>query len=108
MAQATMWRCHARANLAMVALTSRMQHEFNYSDEQLAKRKLRRLSLDPHNIEMKWIIDFCAQSLREICRLLGIEDEHPPLFFTEEQQPTTKKGAKKAAKKRSPRAGSSR
>jgi formate--tetrahydrofolate ligase len=58
-------------NLAMVALTSRMQHEFNYSDEQLNKRKLRRLNIDPHNVEMKWIMDFCAQSLREIIVGMG-------------------------------------
>jgi len=58
-------------NLAMVALTSRMQHEFNYSDEQLAKRKLKRLNIDPHNVEMKWIMDFCAQSLREITIGMG-------------------------------------
>ena len=58
-------------NLAMVALTSRMQHEFNYSDEQLSKRKLKRLNIDPHNVEMKWIIDFCAQSLREIVIGMG-------------------------------------
>ena len=57
-------------NLAMVALTSRMQHEFNYTDEQLAKRKLRRLNIDSRNVEMKWIMDFCAQSLREI--IIGI------------------------------------
>ncbi len=58
-------------NLAMVALTSRMQHEFNYTDEQLAKRKLKRLNIDPHNVEMKWIIDFCAQALREIIIGMG-------------------------------------
>ncbi|NTW58928.1 MAG: formate--tetrahydrofolate ligase [Nitrospirae bacterium] len=58
-------------NLAMVALTSRMQHEFNYTDEQLAKRKLKRLNIDPHNVEMKWIMDFCAQSLREIVIGMG-------------------------------------
>jgi formyltetrahydrofolate synthetase len=58
-------------NLAMVALTSRMQHEFNYNDEQLSKRKLKRLNIDPHNVEMKWIMDFCAQSLREINIGLG-------------------------------------
>jgi formate--tetrahydrofolate ligase len=50
----------------MVALTSRMQHEFNYDDEQWAKRKQRRLTIDPRNVEMKWIIDFCAQALRDI------------------------------------------
>jgi formate--tetrahydrofolate ligase len=58
-------------NLAMVALTSRMQHEFNYTDDQLAKRKLKRLNIDPRNVEMKWIMDFCAQSLREIIIGLG-------------------------------------
>jgi formyltetrahydrofolate synthetase len=53
-------------NLAMVALTSRMQHEFNYGDAFLEKRNLRRLNIDPRNVEMKWIIDFCAQALRNI------------------------------------------
>lgn len=53
-------------NLAMVALTSRMQHEFNYNDDQLSKRNLKRLDIDPRNVEMKWIIDFCAQALRNI------------------------------------------
>jgi len=57
-------------NLAMVALTSRMQHEFNYSDEELAKRDLKRLNIDPDRIELKWIIDFCAQALRKI--IIGI------------------------------------
>lgn len=58
-------------NLAMVALTSRMQHEFNYNDEQMAKRKLKRLNIDPHQVEMKWIMDFCAQSMREIVIGMG-------------------------------------
>ncbi len=57
-------------NLAMVALTARMQHEFNYTDEQLSKRKLKRLSIDPKNVEMGWILDFCAQALRNI--IIGI------------------------------------
>jgi len=59
-------------NLAMVALTSRMQHERNYSDEELAKRsKMRRLNIDPTRVEMGWIMDFCAQSLRNIVIGLG-------------------------------------
>jgi formyltetrahydrofolate synthetase len=57
-------------NLAMVALTSRMQHEFNYSDERLARRNLKRLNIDPKNIEMGWVMDFCAQALRNI--IIGI------------------------------------
>jgi len=60
-------------NLALVALTSRMQHEFNYSDEQLAKRKLKRLDINPRNVEMKWIMDFCAQALRKI--IIGIGEK---------------------------------
>lgn len=58
-------------NLAMVALTARLQHEFNYDDEQLAKRKLRRLNIDPRRVEMKWAMDFCAQALRNIIIGLG-------------------------------------
>jgi formate--tetrahydrofolate ligase len=57
-------------NLAMVALTSRIQHEFNYDDAQLSKRKLKRLNINPKNVEMGWIIDFCAQALRNI--IIGI------------------------------------
>lgn len=57
-------------NLAMVAVTSRMQHELNYNDAQLAKRNLKRLDINPNRVEMKWIIDFCAQSLRNI--VIGI------------------------------------
>jgi len=59
-------------NLAMVALTARMQHERNYDDEQLARLTgMRRLDIDPTRVEMGWIIDFCAQSLRNIVIGLG-------------------------------------
>src|SRR4030043_1576329 len=59
-------------NLAMVALTARMQHERNYDDEQLARlSKMRRLDIDPNRVEMGWIMDFCAQSLRSIVIGLG-------------------------------------
>ncbi len=60
-------------NLAMVALTSRLQHEFNYDDAGLAKRKLKRLDIDPHNVAMNWTIDFSAQALRNI--LIGLGDK---------------------------------
>lgn len=58
-------------NLAMVALTARMQHERNYNDDELWKRKLRRLRIDPSNIQMGWVMDFCAQALRDIVIGLG-------------------------------------
>jgi formate--tetrahydrofolate ligase len=58
-------------NLAMVAMTSRMQHERNYNDEQLQRlTKMSRLDIDPTRVEMGWIMDFCAQSLRNI--IIGI------------------------------------
>ena len=53
-------------NLGMVALTARMQHERNYDDEQLARRNLRRLDIDPDRVQCKWAMDFCAQALRNI------------------------------------------
>ncbi|MBW2347748.1 MAG: formate--tetrahydrofolate ligase [Deltaproteobacteria bacterium] len=59
-------------NLAMVALTARMQHERNYNDEQLQRLTgMRRLNIDPTRVEMGWILDFCAQSLRNIVIGLG-------------------------------------
>ncbi|MCL6589316.1 MAG: formate--tetrahydrofolate ligase [Firmicutes bacterium] len=58
-------------NLAMVALTSRIQHEFNYKDDFLAKKGLKRLNIDPRNLAMGWAIDFCAQALREMVIGLG-------------------------------------
>ncbi len=57
-------------NLAMVALTSRMQHEFNYPDSVLEKKNLKRLDIDPRNPAMGWAIDLSAQALREI--VIGI------------------------------------
>ena len=58
-------------NLAMVALTSRLQHEANYGDRTLARKKLRRLDIDPRNVAAGWAIDFSAQALREIIIGLG-------------------------------------
>ena len=59
-------------NLAMVALNARMQHERNYSDEEMAKHNMgRRLDIDPKRIEMGWVLDFCAQGLRNIIMGIG-------------------------------------
>lgn len=58
-------------NLAMVATTARIQHEFNSSDAFLERSGLKRLNIDPRNVEMKWIMDFCAQALRNIIIGLG-------------------------------------
>lgn len=58
-------------NLGMVALTARMQHEANYSDKELDKRGLKRLNIHPKMVEFRWIIDFCAQALRNITIGIG-------------------------------------
>jgi len=58
-------------NLAMVALTARMQHERNYGDARLEKIGLKRLDVDPTNVEMGWVIDYCAQALRNIVIGMG-------------------------------------
>ncbi|HEY5657192.1 MAG TPA: formate--tetrahydrofolate ligase [Myxococcota bacterium] len=57
-------------NLGMVAMTSRMQHERNYSDARLEKSGLKRLDIDPTNVQMGWVLDYCAQALRNI--IIGI------------------------------------
>ena len=58
-------------NLAMVALTARMQHERNYGDEQLLKlSRMRRLDVDPTRVEFTWVMDYCAQALRNV--IIGI------------------------------------
>ncbi|MGM0539616.1 MAG: formate--tetrahydrofolate ligase [Thermodesulfobacteriota bacterium] len=59
-------------NLAMVALTSRMQHERNYTPEKIEQLSgIPALNIDPKRVEMGWIIDYCAQSLRNIIIGLG-------------------------------------
>jgi formate--tetrahydrofolate ligase len=49
-----------------------MQHERNYTDEQLKRLSgIRRLDIDPTRVEMGWVIDYCAQALRNIVIGLG-------------------------------------
>ncbi|MFP3981329.1 MAG: formate--tetrahydrofolate ligase, partial [Desulfobacterales bacterium] len=59
-------------NLAMVALTARMQHERNYGPEKIEKLSgIPALNIDPNRVEMNWIIDYCAQALRKMVIGLG-------------------------------------
>jgi len=63
-------------NMAMVALTARMQHERNYDDAALERlTKMRRLDIDPTRVEMGWIIDYCAQALRNIIIGIGTKQD---------------------------------
>lgn len=66
-------------NLAMVALTSRMLHESNYSDEVLLRKGLRRLDIDPKKVQFGWVIDYCAQALRNIVIGLGGKKDGIPM-----------------------------
>ncbi|RJQ08229.1 MAG: formate--tetrahydrofolate ligase [Bacillota bacterium] len=67
-------------NLAMVALTSRLHHETIASDSFLAKQGItRRLNIDPNNVPMRWVIDFCAQALRNIKIGLGEKMDGVPM-----------------------------
>lgn len=66
-------------NLAMVAMTARMQHEGNYDDEQLAKRNLKRLDIDPHRVEIGWVMDYSAQALRNV--IIGIGGKQDGLMM---------------------------
>lgn len=61
-------------NLAMVALTARMQHERNYDDARLeALSGMPRLHIDPTNVGMGWVMDYCCQALRNI--IIGMEGD---------------------------------
>jgi formate--tetrahydrofolate ligase len=49
-----------------------MQHERNYNNEQLKRlTRMKRLDIDPTRVEMGWIIDYCAQALRNIVIGMG-------------------------------------
>lgn len=61
-------------NLAMTALTARMQHERNYDDEKLQRLSgMKRLNIDPTAVQMGWALDFCAQALRNV--IIGMETD---------------------------------
>lgn len=64
----------AAHNLAMTALTARMQHERNYDDTRLEQLSgMKRLNIDPTRVQMGWALDFCAQALRHI--IIGVEED---------------------------------
>ncbi len=60
-------------NLAMTALTARMQHERNYDDATLERLSgMPRLNIDPTRVSMGWVMDFCCQALRNI--IIGVDN----------------------------------
>jgi len=62
-------------NLAMVAMTARMQHERNYNDEQArSAHQDEALDIDPTRVEMGWVMDFCARVSEFIIGMGGRTD----------------------------------
>jgi methylenetetrahydrofolate dehydrogenase (NADP+)/methenyltetrahydrofolate cyclohydrolase/formyltetrahydrofolate synthetase len=60
-------------NLVAAAVDTRLYHESHQTDEQLAKRGLHRLDIDPETITWRRVVDVCDRSLREI--EVGLNDE---------------------------------
>ena len=64
----------AAHNLAMTALTARLQHERNYDDAKLLKLSGQpRLNIDPTRVVQGFVMDFCVQALRNV--IIGIEGD---------------------------------
>lgn len=61
----------ASHNLVAAALDSRMYHESRQSDEELAKLGLKRLNIDPYNIQWNRVLDVNDRALRNIVIGLG-------------------------------------
>ncbi|MGD0056746.1 MAG: formate--tetrahydrofolate ligase [Methanomassiliicoccales archaeon] len=59
-------------NLVAAAIDSRMYHESLQTDEQLKKKELTRIDIDPSTITWNRVVDVCDRSLREI--LIGFND----------------------------------
>jgi formyltetrahydrofolate synthetase len=60
-------------NLVAAALDTRLYHESRQTDEQLAKRGLKRLDIDPDTITWRRVVDVCDRALREI--QVGFNDD---------------------------------
>lgn len=61
----------AAHNLVAAALDSRMYHESRQSDEELAKLGLKRLNIDPYNIQWNRVLDVNDRALRNVVIGLG-------------------------------------
>jgi len=60
-------------NLVAAAIDTRMYHESRQTDEQLFKRGVKRLDIDPDTITWRRVVDVCDRTLREI--QVGFNDD---------------------------------
>ncbi|MFA6107286.1 MAG: formate--tetrahydrofolate ligase [Candidatus Latescibacterota bacterium] len=68
----------AAHNLLAAALDARILHECRLDDEQLTRRQLRRLDVDPYAITWKRVLDVNDRALRRIVIGLGTEEDGRP------------------------------
>ncbi len=61
----------AAHNLVAAALDARLYHENRMSDDELAKSGLKRLNIDPYNIQWNRVLDINDRALRNIVLGLG-------------------------------------
>ncbi|HXV98932.1 MAG TPA: formate--tetrahydrofolate ligase [Anaerolineae bacterium] len=61
----------AAHNLVAAALDSRMYHESRQSDEEFSKLGLKRLNIDPYNIQWNRVLDVNDRALRNIVIGMG-------------------------------------
>jgi methylenetetrahydrofolate dehydrogenase (NADP+)/methenyltetrahydrofolate cyclohydrolase/formyltetrahydrofolate synthetase len=60
-------------NLVAAALDTRMYHESRQTDEQLTKRAVKRLDIDPATLTWRRVVDVCDRTLRDI--QVGFNDD---------------------------------
>lgn len=68
----------AAHNLLAAALDARLMHETRLSDEQLARRNMLRLDIDPYTINWRRVVDVNDRALRHVVVGLGTEEDGRP------------------------------
>ncbi len=68
----------AAHNLVAAAVDARLYHESNLSDAKLAQSGLKRLNIDPYNIQWNRVVDVNDRALRKIVLGLGGSAEGVP------------------------------
>ena len=68
----------AAHNLLSAAIDARLMHEQKLSADDLAKRGLKRLDIDPHSISWNRVVDVSDRALRNIIVGLGAADDGMP------------------------------
>ena len=68
----------AAHNLLAAAIDARIKHEDTLTDEQLAKRGLKRLDIDPYSITWNRVVDVSDSAMRNVLIGLGTKGDGRP------------------------------